>query len=79
MIVAFAYGFRLEQADFETLGEVLMTLGLSLWPLFIITVIVLNLTHHRHDPHRKRQWFRALFLPFLGAVASVIVVGLFMG
>ncbi len=69
----FLAGFNL-QGEAYVAGRFLMALAMLLWPLLILSYIVLAFSVYRRDETRRRQWYRAMFLPPVGAIIATIAI-----
>jgi len=75
-IPTFALGFNAGFGSAPFVGNLLMALALMLWPLLIITAVLLNVFVYKEDSFRRKQWYKTLFLPPVGAVLSLLFLAL---
>ncbi len=75
-IPTFALGFNAAFWDAALIGELLMIVALLLWPILIVSVVLMNVFLHKEDAARRKQWYRALYLPPVGAVLSLLFLAL---
>jgi len=79
IIPLFVRGFGLSWTDRIRLGEVLMLMGLIIWPLYIILVFVITgllklKINKEGQMNRIKQFRRSTLLAPLGALVSVLLI-----
>ena len=79
VIPLFVRGFGLSWTHQSRLGEVLMVMGLILWPIYIILVFVITFGLKKYQPEKVNdliinRFRKSTLLAPLGAIISVLVI-----
>ena len=72
MLASFVFGYRVLILDNAVIGSILITFGLLLYPLYIISIVVLTIIFKEHWSNElKKQWRHSIFFVPLGAIVFV--------
>ena len=74
MVNAFVFGYRILLNTSAFWGGVLVTFALSIWPLYVLGVIVLLFVQRKKPFGLDAKTMKiSLFFPFIGAVLGVLL------